>query len=66
MDCIVDKERTIFLNIKNKKFLISDIKITDDGQVTYQLSSLSDISNKDRKEIEEFLHKLLFEELQWN
>ena len=66
MDCIVDKERTIFLKIRDKKFLISNIEITDDGQVTYQLSSLSDISNKDRKEIDEFLHKLLFGELQWN
>lgn len=66
MDCTVDKERTLFLKIRNKKFLISNIEITDDGQVTYQLSSLSDISNKDRKEIHEFLHKLLFGELQWN
>jgi hypothetical protein len=53
------KENSTFLIIGNRKFLIEDISISDSGEVSYQIYTLSDISEDDKKHIDDAIHKLL-------
>ena len=52
-------DNSTFLIIGNRKFLIEDICISDDGEVSYQIYALSDITNEDRENIDKAIHKLL-------
>lgn len=53
------KENSIFVKIFDKKFLISDIVIDESGKVSYQIYSLSEISDNDKKYISDFIYKMI-------
>jgi hypothetical protein len=53
------KTNSTFLIIGTRKFLIEDISISDSGEVSYQIYSLSDVSEEDKKHIDDAIHKLL-------
>ena len=57
-------DNSTFLIIGNRKFFIEDISISDSGEVTYQIYSLSDVTDEDRKHIEDAIYKILG--MEWN
>ena len=58
------KENSTFLIIKDRKFLIEDITILDNGEISYSIYSLSDITEQDKEYIHDSIYKILG--LSWN
>ena len=52
------KDNSLFLNIKDKKFLIDNIQIND-NEVSYDISCLQKVTNRDKQLIDEFVKKLI-------
>lgn len=53
------KENSTFLIIKDRKFLIEDITILENGEVSYSIYSLSDVTEQDKEYIHDAIHKIL-------
>lgn len=56
-------DNSVFVNIDGKNFLVSDIHISDDGEVSYEYSSLSEISEVDKQKIHDFVYALIKESI---
>lgn len=53
-----------FLDIMGKRYIINDLKIDDDGRVTYSVSSIETMTDNDYQVVDDFIKRFISESQQ--